>query len=152
MDEDAALALFAGWTGLDLAALSPDDVLEDVTIEGNRSALPSFTSMDPDRAWTVRDLAAFMAIGARGPVIVGSGKTVADELERWAAEAGVDGFNVDYALRGVDLPAFAEHVSPVLRERGHLREGDRPASGTLRGRILGTDTLRADHPGASFRR
>lgn len=159
VDEDAALALFAGWTGLDLAALSPDDVLQDVPIEGNRSALQSFTSMDPDRAWTVRDLAAFMAIGARGPVIVGSGRTVADELERWMSEAGVDGFNVDYALRGVDLPAFAEHVSPVLRERGHLRDGaspgvpgGRPASGTLRGRILGTDTLRDDHPGAAFRR
>lgn len=82
MDEDAALALFAGWTGLDLAALSPDDVLQDMPIEGNRSALQSFSSMDPDRAWTVRDLAAFMAIGARGPVIVGSGETVADELDR----------------------------------------------------------------------
>ena len=75
-----------------------------------------------------------------------------DEFERWAAEAGVDGFNVDYGIRGLDLPAFAQHVSPVLRERGHLREGDRPASGTLRGRILGTDTLRDDHPGAAFRR
>lgn len=71
------------------------------------------------------------------------------------SEAEVDGFNVDYALRGVGLPASAEHVSPVLRERGHLQggatPGARPASGTLRGRILGTDALRADHPGAAFR-
>ena len=46
----------------------------------------------------------------------------------------------------------AARTAARLRERGHLREGDRPASGTLRGRILGTDTLRDDHPGAAFRR
>lgn len=150
MDEEAALSLLAGWTGLDLARYSPDDVLEHVEIEGNRSALQSFTTLDPDRAWTIRDLAAFMAIGARGPVIVGSGATVADELERWLLQAGVDGFNVDHALRGPDLAAFAEHVTPELRRRGLIP--DTPRGGTLRQRFLGTDTLPAGHPGAVFRR
>lgn len=150
VDEEAALSLLAGWTGLDLARYSPDDVLEHVEIEGNRSALQSFTTLDPDRAWTIRDLAAFMAIGARGPVIVGSGATVADELERWLLLAGVDGFNVDHALRGPDLAAFAEHVTPELRRRGLIP--DTPRGGTLRQRFLGTDTLPAGHPGAVFRR
>ncbi|MGM7669587.1 NtaA/DmoA family FMN-dependent monooxygenase [Microbacterium sp. A93] len=150
VDEDAALSLLAGWTGLDLARYSPDDVLEHVEIEGNRSALQSFTTLDPDRAWTIRDLATFMAIGARGPVIVGSGTTVADELERWLQEAGVDGFNVDHALRGPDLAAFAEHVSPELRRRGLIPAT--PRGGTVRQRFLGTDTLPAGHPGARFRR
>ena len=77
VDEDAALALFAGWTGLDLSTYGPDDVLEEVEIEGNRSALQSFTALDPDRRWTIRDLAAQMTIGGRGPVLVGSGETVA---------------------------------------------------------------------------
>ncbi|MFC7402099.1 NtaA/DmoA family FMN-dependent monooxygenase [Citricoccus sp. GCM10030269] len=156
VDEGAALSLFAGWTGLDLAAYSPDDVLEHVDIEGNRSALQSFTTMDPDRAWTIRDLATFMAIGARGPVIVGSGATVADELERWMEVAGVDGFNVDHALRGPDLAAFARHVSPELRRRGLIPATpgafEAPATRTLRGRLLGTDTLPAGHYGAQFRR
>ena len=148
VDEDAALALFAGWTGLDLALYGPDDVLEDVEIQGNRSALQSFTALDPDRRWTIRDLAAHMTIGGRGPVLVGSGATVADELQRWLTEAGVDGFNVDYALRGPDMAAFAEHVSPVLRARGLLREG----VGTLRGQLTGEDLLPATHPAAGFRR
>lgn len=148
VDEDAALALFAGWTGLDLATYGPEDVLEDVEIQGNRSALQSFTAMDPGRAWTIRDLAAHMTIGGRGPVIVGSGETVADELQRWMTESGVDGFNIDYALRGPDLAAFAEHVSPVLRRRGLLNE----ASGTLRGQLTGADLLPETHPAAGFRR
>lgn len=148
VDEDAALALFAGWTGLDLSTYGPDDVLEEVEIEGNRSALQSFTALDPDRRWTIRDLAAHMTIGGRGPVLVGSGETVADQLQRWMRESGVDGFNIDHALRGPDLMAFAEHVSPVLRRRGLLRE----ATGTLRGQLTGSDLLPESHPAAMFRR
>ena len=102
----------------------------------------------------MRDLATYLAIGARGPVIVGSGQTVADELERWQEEAGVDGFNVDYGLRGVDLRAFAEHVSPVLRERGLIPQLPRVGcqGTTLRARILGQDRLADTHPGARHRR
>lgn len=157
VDQEAALALFAGWTGLDLARFDPsstlDEVLETLTtdgeIHGNRSALQSFTTLDPGRRWTVAELAAHMAIGARGPVIVGSGSTVVDELERWLREAGVDGFNVDHGLRGVDMAAFAEHVSPELRRRGHLtqRSGD-----TLRARISGEDHPAATHPASAHRR
>ncbi|MFD6814435.1 NtaA/DmoA family FMN-dependent monooxygenase [Enteractinococcus coprophilus] len=153
VDQDAALALFAGWTGLDLSQFKPTDVLQDVHIEGNRSALQSFTSMDPDRQWTIADLASYMSIGARGPVIVGSGKTVVDELERWVREAGVDGFNIDYALRGPDMAAFAQFVTPELRARGHLGAAlqDEAHSQTLRGRIFGTDWLPQDSTGGAYR-
>src|SRR5690625_4678683 len=154
VDQEAALALFAGWTGLDLAQLDPDDVLEDVHIEGNRSALQSFTSMDPNRRWTIADLAAYMSIGGRGPVIIGSGKTVVDELQRWVNEAGVDGFNVDYALRGPDMEAFAQFVTPELRDRGLLEPApiSDVAESTLRGRVFGSDWLPRNSTGGSFRR
>lgn len=151
MAQDAALALFAGWTGLDLAQLHPDDVLEESHIEGNRSALQSFTSMDPNRKWTVDDVAAYMAIGARGPVIVGSGKTVVDELERWIDVAGVDGFNIDYALREPDMAAFAEFVSPELRSRGHIAPSE-DQQVTLRKRVFGSDWLPNNSTGGAFRR
>lgn len=157
VDQEAALALFAGWTGLDLAQFPAEATLEEVLdtltadgqIQGNRSALQSFTTLDPDRRWTVGELAAHMAIGARGPVVVGSAATVADELERWCREAGVDGFNVDYAVRAVDMAAFAEHVSPELRRRGLLAER---AGSTLRGRLTGADHPADSHPAAAFRR
>src|SRR5690625_736355 len=154
VDQQAALALFAGWTGLDLSQLDPDDVLEDVHIEGNRSALQSFTSMDPNRRWTIADLAAYMSIGGRGPVIIGSGKTVVDELQRWVNEAGVDGFNVDYALRGPDMEAFAQFVTPELRDRGLLEPApiSDVAESTLRGRVFGSDWLPRNSTGGSFRR
>src|SRR5699024_1783702 len=93
----------------------------------------------------------YMTIGARGPVIIGSGKTVVDELEHWMTVAGVDGFNVDYALREPDMKAFAEFVSPELRSRSHIAASAERQL-TLRTRIFGTDWLPNDSTGGAYRR
>lgn len=150
VDVEGALALFGGWTGVDLAGADPDSPLEYVATEANQSALASFTSLSPDRTWTVRDLAEFIAIGGRGPVIAGSPATVADELERWQEAAGVDGFNISAAVRPADLERFTALVSPELRRRGILAEG---TGGTLREALTGAGPrLAADHQGAAYRR
>jgi long-chain alkane monooxygenase len=150
VDPDAALALFAGWTGVDLSGADLDAPLEYVSTEGNQSALASFTKLDPSRVWTVRELAKFVAIGGRGPVIVGSPTTVADELERWIEVADIDGFNLTSAVRPADLENFARLVSPELRRRGLLP--DVPAGSTFREVVMGGGArLAQDHRGASFR-
>ncbi len=128
--------------------------LEHVQTEANHSALASFTTLSPDRVWTVRDLAEFVAIGGRGPVIVGSPATVVDELERWRDEAGVDGFNISAAVRPADFERFAALVTPELRHRGLLPEaGDEPVGLTLREAFTGAGPqLPAVHNGAGYRR
>ena len=102
----------------------------------------------------LRDLAEFVAIGGRGPVIAGAPGTVADELERWREEAGVDGFNISAAVRPADLERFTTMVSPELRRRGLLPEpGALPAGRTLREALAGAGPrLADDHRGASYRR
>ncbi|MGX5357130.1 LLM class flavin-dependent oxidoreductase [Kocuria sp. KH4] len=154
VDIPGALSLFGGWTGVDLAGADPDAPLEYVATDANQSALAAFTSLSPDRTWTVRDLAEFVAIGGRGPVIAGAPATVADELERWREEAGVDGFNISAAVRPADLERFTTMVSPELRRRGLLPEpGSVPAGRTLREVLTGAGPrLADDHRGASFRR
>jgi len=150
VDLDGALALFGGWTGVDLAGLDPDAPLEHVVTDANRSALAAFTTHADGRSWTLREVAEFVAIGGRGPVLVGSPQTVADELERWQAETGVDGFNVSGAVRPADLERFSALVSPELRRRGVLREPE--AGRTLRENLSGTGpALPADHRGATAR-
>jgi FMN-dependent oxidoreductase (nitrilotriacetate monooxygenase family) len=149
---EGAMALFGGWTGVDLAGADPGQRLEYVETDATRSALASFTTADPDRAWTVGELARFIAIGGRGPVVVGSGATVADELERWVEEADVDGFNLAYAVTPGTFADFVEHVVPELRRRG--RAQSEYAAPTLR-ENLGTapgPLLADDHPGARHRR
>src|SRR5436190_15657890 len=56
-DPEAALALFSGWTGVDFSRFKPDDELRYIETEAMRSALASFTSADPGRVWTVKELA-----------------------------------------------------------------------------------------------
>src|SRR5690606_35705867 len=81
-----AFALFGGWTGVDLAEFEPDEPLRYVESDANRSALASFTTADPDRTWTPRELGRWIGLGGRGPVVTGSPSEVADELERWVEE------------------------------------------------------------------
>ena len=150
VDVESALALFGGWTGVDLSGLDPDAELEHVESEASRTALAAFTTQSPDRRWTVREVAEFVSVGGRGPVIVGSPATVADELERWHRETGVDGFNISAAVRPTDLERFARLVSPELRRRGVLREPE--AGRTLRENVAGAGPLLPeDHRGARFR-
>jgi FMN-dependent oxidoreductase (nitrilotriacetate monooxygenase family) len=145
-----ALALFGGWTGVDLAQLDPDNPLRYVETNANRSALASFTTAAPERTWTVRELAQEIGIGGRGPVLVGSPAEVADQLEHWVEEADVDGFNLAYVTTPGTFVDFAKFVVPELRRRG--RVPDQVGPSTLRERLGGAGPLLpADHPGAAYR-
>jgi len=112
-----ALALFGGWTGVDLSGLPYDAPLVHITTDANRSALNAFTH-DSDHEWTVEELARWVSIGGRGPVVTGSPSTVADELERWQEEADVDGFNFMYVTRPGTFTDIVDHLVPELRRRG----------------------------------
>jgi FMN-dependent oxidoreductase (nitrilotriacetate monooxygenase family) len=148
---EGAMALFGGWTGVDLSGARPEQRLEYVETDATRSALASFTVADPDREWTVAELSRFIAIGGRGPVAVGGPERVADELERWVEEADVDGFNLAYAVTPGTFVDFVELVVPELQRRGRVQE--KYAAATLR-ENLGTAPgpgLAGDHPGARYR-
>jgi FMN-dependent oxidoreductase (nitrilotriacetate monooxygenase family) len=149
---DGALALFGGWSGLDLSAYDPDQPLEYVPTEAVRSALEAFTTADPGRAWTPREIARHVGIGGRGPVVTGSPATVADEMQRWVDEADVDGFNLAYAITPGSFEDVVAYVVPELQDRGMLRTSY--AGATLRESFAGKGQarLRDDHPGARYRR
>ncbi len=52
---EGARALLSGWTGVDLSRYQPEDTLTYVDTEAGQSALASFSKLDPDHVWTVRD-------------------------------------------------------------------------------------------------
>ena len=142
---EGAMALFGGWTGVDLSALDPDAPLEHVENDATRTALAAFTTADPGAAWTVGSVAEFVAVGGRGPVLVGSPATVADELERWCAQADVDGFNLAYATSPGTYADVVDLLVPELRSRGRM--GDASPGTTLRERLGGGS---ARLPGSSW--
>lgn len=146
---EAALALFSAWTGVDWSQYDLDHPLEYIETNAGRSALRGLTAKDASRRWTVRDIAEYIGVGGIHPKLVGTGAQIADQLEQLAEEAGVDGFNIAYAISPGSFEDFIEYVIPELRARGRLTP---PGHGrTLRGRLIGTDRLGDDHPGAAFR-
>jgi FMN-dependent oxidoreductase (nitrilotriacetate monooxygenase family) len=147
---EGALTLYGGWSGLDLSTMDPDEPLRYAETEAVRSAVEAFTTVDPDREWTPRDIAEWVGIGGMGVVVVGSPQTVADEMERWVEVADVDGFNLAYAITPGTFVDLVELVVPELRRRGLLPE--HYAGRTLREELHGPGQarLRDDHPGARF--
>jgi len=149
--EEGTLTLFSGWTGIDLSQYRPEDPLSYIKNEGMQSTIEGFTIADPDRVWTVREVAEHAAIGGKGPLVVGSPARVADEMQAWLQETGADGFNLGYALMHESFSDFVDLVVPELQRRGVYKQDYRP--GTLREKLfpaLGAK-LPASHPAAAFR-
>src|SRR6185312_4033947 len=67
-----ALTLLSGWTGIDFEKYGLDDVLRHLRNDAINSAVDAFTIADPNRQWTVREVAEFVGIGGMGAIVVGS--------------------------------------------------------------------------------
>ncbi|OZI37851.1 N5,N10-methylene tetrahydromethanopterin reductase [Bordetella genomosp. 10] len=145
------LALVSGWTGVDLSALSLDDALPFVRSNAIRSTLENLTvrAKAPTR---IRDLLDFTPVGARAPVFVGSPVEVADQIEAWVGETGVDGFNLVRTVMPESLASIVDLLIPELQSRGRFKTAYR--EGSLREKLFsgGSSRLPETHPGASYRR
>jgi len=135
IDIEAALALLSGWTGVDFSKYALDATIEYIDSEAGRSALASFSQADPNRKWTVREAAEFIGLGGRGPVLVGDPGQVADQLEAWQDETGIDGFNLAFAVAHESMRDVVELIVPELQKRGRYRKEYTP--GTLREKLFG---------------
>lgn len=150
VDLDGALTLISGWTGLDMAGLDPRQPLAHVHTNAIQSAVEAFSSADPGRVWTPEEVARWVGIGGYGPLSVGSPESVADELEAWVEETGVDGFNLAYAVTPETFEAVVDLLVPELTRRGRYKSEYR--SGSLRQKLFGAgDRLAVPHPGAGYR-
>lgn len=148
---EGAMTFYGGWSGLDLSGYAPDEELRYIDTNAARSALSIFTTANPQKSWTPNSIADYLGIGGIGPVLVGSPETVADEVERWVDESGLDGINLAYAITPGSFEQFAELVVPELRKRG--RVWDDYQGSTLREYVAGPGQTRvADtHPAAAYR-
>ncbi|MCS0542603.1 NtaA/DmoA family FMN-dependent monooxygenase, partial [Aeromonas veronii] len=146
---EGALALLGGWTGIDFSEYGPDENLKYVKNDAIQSTVENFTKIDSDKKWTIDEIKKYTGIGGLGPVTVGSPEQVANDLESWVEETGVDGFNIAYAITPGTFKDFIELVVPVLQERGLVRkeyEGD-----TLRDSLFGEGSQLPDHhPGKQY--
>lgn len=137
ISNEGALALFGGWTGVDVSDYAPDQEIQYIENDAIRSILENFTKMNPNRASTIQDVIDAVGIGGMGASAIGSPEQIADTMEEWVNEAGVDGFNIAYAITPGTFKDFVELVVPVLQERGLVQK--EYSGNTLRENLLAAD-------------
>jgi len=129
---EGLLALFGGWTGLDLSTFKPEDTMDAFESNQMQHFSSFFAEIDPDRVWTFADMCDYMKLAAISPLISGTPDRVADELERWVDEGGVDGFNLIPVIQPGTLEDFVDLVVPELQRRGRMRTAYPTGPATLR--------------------
>ncbi len=122
ISHEGALTLMSGWTGVDFSTYSLDQQVHHVHNEAGRTAMDNITRADPDRVWTVREVAEHVGIGGIGPVIVGTPQKVADEIESWVDQTDVDGLNLAFAISPESFEDIVDLLVPELEAPGSLQK------------------------------
>ncbi|AIS18725.1 N5,N10-methylene tetrahydromethanopterin reductase [Pseudomonas rhizosphaerae] len=144
---EAGVAHFAASTAIDFARYELDEPIQYV--KGN--AIESATKTLQNNDWTRRKLLDQHALGGRYITLVGDPEQVADELEAWIAETGLDGFNLTRTVTPESYADFIDLVIPVLQARGSYKSAYAP--GTLREKVFGQGPgLPEGHAGFSYKR
>jgi FMN-dependent oxidoreductase (nitrilotriacetate monooxygenase family) len=147
LDPEGTLALWSGWLGFDLSAYDLDDPIEAVENQYLQSTAQMYGRGD----WTLRDLVERRGVATDGTLSIGSPATVADDLERWVDETGIDGFNLAHAITPGSFVDFVDLVVPELQRRGRYKT--EYAQGTLRDKLFGQGPrLPERHRAAGHRR
>jgi FMN-dependent oxidoreductase (nitrilotriacetate monooxygenase family) len=142
--DEGGLALISGWTGIDFSTFDPDMHVEKIDSDAIQTILNSLG------ARTVREWADFLVVGGAGPMIVGSPKTVVDEMQRWMDEGDVDGFNLTHTVMPECVTDFVDLVVPEMQRRGIYKTEYAP--GTVREKLFNKGSrLQAPHPAVTYR-
>jgi FMN-dependent oxidoreductase (nitrilotriacetate monooxygenase family) len=148
-DLESGLVLLSALSGVDWSQYGVDRPIEQFETDASRSILAAVDDADQRHRITLRDYVGGLG-GFGSQLFVGSGRTVADDLEAYAERSGVDGFNIVYHITLGSFADVAQYLIPELRRRG--RTGDSGGT-TLRERLFGkTALLPDDHPASAFRR
>ncbi|GBQ65517.1 xenobiotic compound DszA family monooxygenase [Ameyamaea chiangmaiensis NBRC 103196] len=117
----------------DLSGCELDGPVPEPTDPAVRSIARNLIDMARRDGLTLRQLSQVVAAGFGARVLVGSGRAIADDLQRWMESGAIDGFNLCLPLLPDSLTRFATHVLPELRARGLFRPITEPV--TLRERL-----------------
>lgn len=153
-DSEGALALFGGWTGVDLSGYSDDEDFRFSESPRIQSIVRRWSDTVPgteNLPWTKQRIVEYIALGGLGAKVIGSAKTAADELEKWVEISGVDGFNVAHIQNPGTFEDVIEFLLPELRARGLFRSEVEKEGATAREVYIGSKRLPEDHPGSKYK-
>ena len=132
----------------DPTTFPPETRLKDVAGEGG--TIGRWRAFDPEQS--ISEFLSRVGDFTRNPLSVsGTPDVVADAIEGWLDDVGIDGINLTQYHSYDTARDFVELVVPVLRERGRLRTEYDPDE-SLRDRIFGAgDRLPDRHYAARYR-
>jgi len=132
----------------DPTGFPPDAKLKDVV--NADGGIGRWRAFDPEQ--TVGELLARFGDLSRHPLfVVGTPHAVADAIEEWLDDVGIDGINLLQYHSYDTARDFIDLVVPVLRERGRLRTAY-DENESLRDRLFGAgDRLPGRHYGTRYR-
>ncbi|KAL4903117.1 hypothetical protein BDW74DRAFT_169060 [Aspergillus multicolor] len=157
--EEGGLVYWCANTAIDLSKLDMDeevtrqmgDQTVDVQLQSLLENLAYPSEGEEAPVWTPRRIGKAVALGASGPVPVGTAEEVADEMKRWVQIADIDGFNIGHITVPGTWEDVVELLVPVLRKRGlYAPVGE---EGTMRERMYGKGQSRLpdEHVGTRYK-
>ncbi len=118
---DSGIASLSIALGHDASKFDPDGPLpETPETNASKSGRERVMMLAADEGLTVRQLAGRFG-GYSGHALVGTAKSIADEMEAWLMEEASDGFNVMFPYLPAGLNDFVDKVVPELQRRGIYR-------------------------------
>src|SRR5208282_179210 len=118
---DSAIASLSIALGHDASRFHPDKPLPEIPeSNASKSARDRVVAMAAREKLTVRQLAQRLG-GYSGLAMVGTPKTIADEMEEWLSGEACDGFTIMFPYLPGGLDDFADQVVPELQRRGIYR-------------------------------
>ena len=150
VDAQGMLALYSGLSGMDLSKEVERSLNGRPSNNGITSLVEHLLKEDKSLE-RLRDIAQFGGQVGRACFMVGSPVEVADEMEAWMAETGIDGFNLQRAGEPQHLIDFVDLVVPELQNRGVYKQAY--SQGSFRQKLFGAgDGVHPSHPAAKARR
>ena len=118
-----AIATLSIALGTDASKFDPDGPLPDDIPESNasKSGRERAIALAKRENFTVRQLAQRLG-GHGGLAMVGTPKTIADEMEEWLMTEGSDGFTIQFPFLPQGLDDFVDKLVPELQRRGLFRK------------------------------
>ncbi|MEC9185247.1 MAG: LLM class flavin-dependent oxidoreductase, partial [Pseudomonadota bacterium] len=118
---ESAVASLSIALGTDASVFDPDGPLPDIPeTNTSQSGRERTIKLAAQENLTVRQLAQRLG-GYSGLAMVGTPKTIADQMEEWLEAQGCDGFNIMFPYLPKGLDDFVDKVVPELQKRGIFR-------------------------------
>ncbi|MBL6081969.1 LLM class flavin-dependent oxidoreductase [Belnapia sp. T18] len=118
---DSAIASLSIALGTDASKFDPDAPLPPIPdTNASKSGRERTIALAEREGLTVRQLAQRLG-GYAGLAMVGTPRTVADEMEAWLEGRAADGFNIMFPWLPGGLDDFVDRVVPELQGRGLFR-------------------------------